>query len=104
MRSYPVSDFTGLADAMADQRTQFAVLDARRDDERARGGVAGSVHIPLHQLVDRIDEVPDGEVWIYCGSGYRASIAASILDRPGRDVVLVNDSYDNAAAAGIETT
>jgi hydroxyacylglutathione hydrolase len=103
-RSYPVSDFTGLSDAMADRRTQFAILDARRDDERARGGVAGSVHIPLHQLVDRIDEVPDGEVWIYCGSGYRASIAASILDRPGRDVVLVNDSYDNAAAAGIETT
>jgi purine nucleoside permease len=43
-------------------------------------------------------------VWIYCGSGYRASIAASILDRPGRDVVLINDSYDNAAAAGIEPT
>ena len=30
---------------------------------------------------DRLDEVPEGEVWVYCGSGYRASIAASILDR-----------------------
>jgi len=46
--------------------------------------------------------VPDGEVWIYCGSGYRASVAASILDRPGRDLVLVNDSYDNAKNAGLE--
>ena len=103
-RSYPVTDFTGLAAAMTDRRGQFHVLDARRDDERVRGGVPDSAHIPLHQLADRIDEVPGGEVWIYCGSGYRASIAASVLDRPGRDVVLVNDSYDNAAAAGIETT
>ena len=67
------------------------VLDARRNDERARGHVADSQHIPLHELADRIDEVPDGEVWVYCGSGYRASIAASVLDRPGRQIVLIND-------------
>ena len=78
------------------------VLDARRNDERARGCVAGSQHIPLHELADRIDEVPQGEVWVYCGSGYRASIAASILDRPGRQVVLINDAYDAANAAGLE--
>jgi rhodanese-related sulfurtransferase len=41
-------------------------------------------------------------VWVYCGSGYRASIAASVLDRPGRQVVLVNDSYGAAAEAGLE--
>jgi hydroxyacylglutathione hydrolase len=64
--------------------------------------VTGSQHIPLHALAEHIDEVPDGEVWIYCGSGYRASVAASILDRPGRDLVLVNDSYDNAKNAGLE--
>jgi rhodanese-related sulfurtransferase len=103
LRSYPVSDFTGLAAAMTDRPGQFHVLDARRDDERAQGGVRGSAHIPLHQLADRIGEVPDGEVWIYCGSGYRASIAASILDRPGRDLVLVDDNYAGAADAGIDT-
>ena len=78
------------------------VLDARRNDERAAGYVAGSQHIPLHELPDRLDEVPQGEVWVYCGSGYRASIAASILDRPGRQIVLINDDYDNAAAAGLQ--
>jgi len=62
--------------------------------------VAGSQHIPLHELSDRLDEVPRGEVWVYCGSGYRASIAASILDRPGRKMVLINDDYDNATGAG----
>ena len=75
---------------------------AERNDERANGFVRGSQHIPLHELADRLDEVPQGEVWVYCGSGYRASIAASVLDRPGRSVVLVNDSYDAANAAGLE--
>ena len=100
VRSYPVSDFAGLAKTRAERDVR--VLDARRHDERARGGVTGSQHIPLHELGDRIDEVPKGEVWVYCGSGYRASIAASVLDRPGRQVVLINDAYDSAKEAGLE--
>jgi glyoxylase-like metal-dependent hydrolase (beta-lactamase superfamily II)/rhodanese-related sulfurtransferase len=99
LRSYPVSDFEGLAAAR--QARSVHVIDARRNDERAAGSVTDSLHIPLHELADRLDEVPAGEVWIYCGSGYRASVAASVLDRGERQVVLVNDSYDNAAVAGL---
>ena len=101
LRSYPVTDFAGLAKAMAQGPVQ--VLDTRRNDERAAGYVAGSRHIPLHELPDRLGEVPRGEVWVYCGSGYRASIAASILDRPGRQVVLINDDYDNASTPACRT-
>jgi hydroxyacylglutathione hydrolase len=100
VRSYPVSDFDGLAKTRTERDVH--VLDARRNDERARGAVKDSQHIPVHELGERIDEVPQGEVWVYCGSGYRASIAASILDRPGRQVVLINDSYDSAKRAGME--
>ena len=100
VRSYPVTDFDGLAKTRTERKVHF--LDARRNDERAQGGVKNSQHIPIHELSDRIDEVPEGEVWVYCGSGYRASIAASILDRPGREVVLINDSYDSAKEAGLE--
>ena len=100
LRSYPVSDFAGLAQAT--RHTVVQVLDARRNDERAAGYVAGSQHIPLHELPDRLDEVPHGEVWVYCGSGYRASIAASLLDTPGRQIVLINDSYGSAQDAGLE--
>nr|WP_298801288.1 MBL fold metallo-hydrolase [uncultured Pseudokineococcus sp.] len=104
LRSYRVSDFAGLARRLADAEGSGApltVLDARRRDERAGGGVRGSVHLPLHELADRIEEVPGGEVWVYCGSGYRASVAASVLDRPGRDVVLVDDAFSAAADAGL---
>jgi hydroxyacylglutathione hydrolase len=100
VRSYPTSDFAGLARTIAERDVH--VLDSRRNDERAQGGVAGSQHIPLHELGDRIEEVPEGEVWVYCGSGYRAAIAASVLDRPFRQVVLIDDAYDSAKEVGLE--
>ena len=100
LRSYRVTDFAGLAAALHHGPVQ--VLDARRNDERAQGYVRGSQHIPLHELNVRLDEVPEGELWVYCGSGYRASIAASVLDSPGRQLVLIDDSYDNAGKADLE--
>jgi hydroxyacylglutathione hydrolase len=106
LRSHTVSDFAGLAAELATDPA-LVVLDARRDDERASGGVPGSLHIPIHELLDRIDEVPDGDVWVYCGSGYRASIAVSLLARAGRRPVLVDGSYADpdtgAAAMGLHT-
>lgn len=104
LAAHPVSDFPGLAEAMAAD-PDLVVLDTRRDDERAGGGVTGSLHVPIHELIDRIDEVPAGEVWVYCGSGYRAAIAASLLARAGRRPVLVDGSYGDpdtgAAAVGL---
>lgn len=100
LRSYRVRDFAALADACREGPVQ--VLDVRRGDERAKGGIAGSQHIPIHELAGRVDEVPKGEVWVHCGSGYRASIAASILDSHGRDLVLIDDEYDSARDAGLE--
>ncbi|ONI91089.1 hypothetical protein ALI22I_09960 [Saccharothrix sp. ALI-22-I] len=37
------------------------------------------MHVPLHDLLHRLDEVPPGEVWVHWKSGYRASIATSVL-------------------------
>jgi hydroxyacylglutathione hydrolase len=82
-----------------------AACTARRDDERAGGRITGSQGIPLHELPDRLAEVPAGRpVWVHCAAGYRASIAASLLARAGRDVVLVDDEFAHAAAAGLPMT
>lgn len=78
---------------------RVSVLDVRRVSEWRAGHLVGAVHIPIHEIVARMDEVPDGEVWVHCASGYRASIAASILAASGRHVVAVDDSYDRSAAA-----
>ena len=98
-RTYPVMTFADLASV-----DDPLVLDTRRDGEYADSHVEGSMHIPLHELLARVDEVPDGDertVHVHCQSGYRASIAASLLDRAGRDVVLIDDSFDAAATHGL---
>jgi hydroxyacylglutathione hydrolase len=92
--SYRVTDFEELAKRLTDGE-QPHVLDVRRDGERESGGLAGSIHIPLHDLVRRVEELPtDGEVWVHCQSGYRASIAASIVARSGRAPVLIDDGAE----------
>ncbi|GAC1306728.1 MAG: MBL fold metallo-hydrolase [Acidimicrobiales bacterium] len=94
--SYPVADFADLAAALTQGRP-LTVLDVRRPDERAAGGIRDSIHIPLHELAERIDSLPEGPLWLHCASGFRASIGASILDRAGREVVLIDDDWEHAA-------
>ena len=77
------------------------MLDVRRREEYENSHLPGAVNIALHELPDRIDEVPGGQVWVHCESGYRSSIAASMLDRAGRAVVLVDDDFDTAREAGL---
>lgn len=74
-----------------------AVLDVRAPSEHAAGAIEGSTNIPLHHLLERLGDVPDGQVWVHCASGYRASIAASVLATNGVPVVLVDDSFDEQA-------
>ena len=45
--------------------------------------------------------VPPGEVWVHCRSGYRAVIAASLLQAAGHPVVAVDDEFTRAGAAGL---
>jgi glyoxylase-like metal-dependent hydrolase (beta-lactamase superfamily II)/rhodanese-related sulfurtransferase len=96
LASLPLADFTDLA-AVRHHRP-VAVLDVRRGQEWNAGHLPEATPIPLHELLDRLDEVPCGEVWVHCQSGYRAAIAASILAAAGRQVVAIDDHYDNARA------
>lgn len=78
------------------------VLDVRRVSEWREGHIDGAVHLPIHEIIKRMDEVPEGELWVHCASGYRASIAASLVAATGRRVVVVDDSFDRSAeAAGL---
>ena len=78
------------------------ILDVRRADEYASARIKGAYNIPIHELPGRVAEVPDGEVWVHCASGYRASIAASLIDASGRTPVAVDDSFENAEKVGLQ--
>jgi NADPH-dependent 2,4-dienoyl-CoA reductase/sulfur reductase-like enzyme/rhodanese-related sulfurtransferase len=70
------------------------LLDVRRDDERAKGFIPGSIHIPLDQLRSRMDELPrDREIIAYCQSGQRSYYAARILTQHGFRVRNLTGSY-----------
>ncbi len=102
LRSYPTATFSVLREAR-ERGESPVILDVRRDDERASGGIPGSAHIPLNALLDRLADVPAGRLWVHCAGGFRASVAASLLARTGHDVVLVDDDYATAMASGLAT-
>jgi hydroxyacylglutathione hydrolase len=64
------------------------VLDVRTEREWREQRLAESLNIPLGRLQERADEVPrDRRLVVHCATGYRSSIAASVLMRSGfRDV------------------
>lgn len=95
LRSYRVADFADLTAALGVD--ELTVLDVRQPEEFRHAHISGALNIALPELLRRLDEVPGGEVWVHCASGYRASIAAAIVDVPHRTVVLVDDTFDNAA-------
>ena len=97
--SYGVSDFEGLTARWGCDKP--VVLDVRRPDEWHAGHLAGASHIPFWELEQRAGEVPPGEVWVHCASGFRAAIGASLLDRAGRRVVHIDDDWDRAAQLGL---
>ncbi|WP_278377798.1 MBL fold metallo-hydrolase [Stutzerimonas kunmingensis] len=74
---------------------QVQVLDVRAPEEVEQGRVPGARHAFVAHLPEGLEQLDkDRTVAAYCGSGYRASIAASILKREGfRDVVNVPGSW-----------
>jgi molybdopterin-guanine dinucleotide biosynthesis protein A/rhodanese-related sulfurtransferase len=60
------------------------VLDVRNPDEYVDGHVPGAVLLPLPELNDRWQEVPEGEVLVICKSGARSARAVEALNGVGR--------------------
>ncbi|MGE5715013.1 MAG: MBL fold metallo-hydrolase, partial [Acidobacteriota bacterium] len=81
------------------------VVDVRRPREFAAGHVPGAVSVPLHELARRLDERSlDGPVAIICASGYRSSIAGSLLlRRRGVEPINVVGGTNAWVAAGYRT-
>lgn len=86
--SFSTVDAAGFASAVL---SGAHILDVRAPDEWVGGIIAGSTLAYVPQVVDgaprEVD--PDREVWVACASGYRASIAASFLERRGIEPVVL---------------
>jgi hydroxyacylglutathione hydrolase len=83
------------------------ILDVRSDEELEKEGeIPGARHIHITQLPRHLDEVPRSErVTVFCGSGMRSTIAASLLQGTEWSqvaVVLGGIAGWNSAACPIE--
>jgi rhodanese-related sulfurtransferase len=66
------------------------VLDVRNPDEYETAHVPGAVLIPLGELVERQDEIPEGDpLYVICAAGGRSLSAAKALVAAGYNAVSV---------------
>lgn len=68
------------------------VLDVRSDEEwEEEGRIEGALHVYAGELQDHLDELPrDRTLATICGSGYRSTVASSVLQRHDFDVINVS--------------
>ncbi len=66
-----------------------AVLDVRTEQEWQEGHIDHSLNIPLPHLQERLHEIAsDRKLVVHCASGYRSSIAVSVLEKAGKNGVI----------------
>jgi glyoxylase-like metal-dependent hydrolase (beta-lactamase superfamily II)/rhodanese-related sulfurtransferase len=104
--SIPQITVTDLADFLNHEPDRIAVLDVREETEFEAGAIDDALHCPLAQLQARAGELNPGKmIAVHCKSGYRSSIATSILRQAGiREVANVMGGFDAWTSAGLPQT
>ncbi len=91
---------------LKEKQDDVQILDVRADDEWSQGFIAGAQHAFVPKVEEYSKKLKKIEpLAVYCGSGYRASIAASVLQQQGFEQVKnVPGSMKAWKAAGYKLT
>jgi Rhodanese-related sulfurtransferase len=74
-----------------DNGEDIQIVDVREPNEVAIASIPNTVHIPLGQVVNRMDEIdPNRETVVHCKGGVRSAKAIEALQRSGFKGNLVN--------------
>ncbi len=75
----------------------MTIIDARDEHEWTQSHVPGAIHMYVPDIPHRADEVPhEAPVAVHCASGYRAGIAASLLEQAGLTrIIHVNGPFSD---------
>ena len=92
-----------LHDLVAQDAGALQVVDVRRPGEWTDGHIREAILKPLDQLPKMLDDLDRRRpVAVHCKSGYRSSIAASLLERAGfQDVHNVTGGFDAWRTCGL---
>jgi rhodanese-related sulfurtransferase len=81
-------------------RDGIPLIDVREVDEFAAGHVPGAVNLPMSQLGDLLDQLPEGEFDVICAVGGRSGRVVEALEARGHDAVNVEGGTNGWVAAG----
>ena len=74
-----------------DNGDDIQIIDVREDNEYAFARIPNSKHIPLAQVLNRMDEIdPNRETVVHCKMGGRSARAIDALQRSGFTGKLIN--------------
>ena len=87
------------------KENRVTILDVRNDELRARSLINDSQHIPLIELLSRIDEIPKGKtVAVYCDKNIHAAYGVMILNFLGYEAYLLENGINAWLTAGGRAT
>ncbi|GAA2715999.1 FAD-dependent oxidoreductase [Actinoplanes palleronii] len=70
-----------------------ALVDVRTPAEHAAGHIPGSINLPLDDLRHRLDELPTGDLIVYCQVGQRGHTATALLTGLNRRATNLDGGY-----------
>ncbi len=84
------------------------IVDVRQLDEWRAGHAKGAIHIPVDDVLGRIDELPtDKDLLFICAAGVRSALAcemAAAMGRPPARLFNVEDGTPKWIEAGLPTS
>ena len=82
--------------------SQTTIVDVRTEEEFSEGNVKGSINIPLHEVVDRVEELKKKQPLVLCClSGNRSGQATAFLQAQGCDQVYNGGGWEMVNAQRI---
>ena len=70
-------------------------------DELRAVRTASAVPIPMGEIASRLDELPEGTIYVLCHSGGRSARVTQFLEQQGYDAVNIDGGITEWIAAGL---
>ena len=95
----PYSRVSGEEAAEMYENDNTVVVDVRRPDEYEAGHVKGSLHVPVDDVLARIEEIPkDKKLLFICAQGGRSGLACEMAAAMGLDTESLYNIEEGTAA------
>jgi rhodanese-related sulfurtransferase len=97
MRSVTPTEFVALGDGAV-------LVDVREPNEVAEVSVPGALLIPMSELTEHLEELPEGTFYVMCHAGGRSARVVTALEQRGYDAVNVVGGITQWQEEGLPVT